>query len=215
MKILILLSILTFSTSCAQLLSHRSYMSQMNSHDQSLFTPSEDFQVIAGDTGNVGRSKEDIAKRTPATSKQQKRNLYSSSIANELSEKERSIQGDERAFYLRYKSRIGSTSDKIYYLDLTPRERRQYLSEIGIIKRKSRFSRGRNIASVAFGDMSLEQPIQMGMSKGDVAGTWGSPAQVDFAGNPNNQNERWSFWRNGKTNFVYFESGRVSGWELQ
>ena len=84
-----------------------------------------------------------------------------------------------------------------------------------MIEHQVAHSRGRSIASVAFGDMSLEKPLTVGMTKNEVCVTWGQPAIVEFAGNPSFQNERWSFSRNGRTNYIYFESGRVSGWDLE
>ncbi len=215
MKTIILLTVLFTMTSCAQLLSHRSYMSQMNRQDQGLFTPNQDFPVIAGDSGKVGRSQNEIKKRTPMTEKEQKRYTYNRSIDQELFQKEQGLDAQEKSLYERFKGRLGSKSDRIFFLDLNPRERREYLVEMGLIRQKAKYSRGRSIASMAFGDMSLETPIQLGMTKGDVEMSWGSPARVEYAGNPSNQNERWSFWRNGKANYIYFESGRVSGWELQ
>ena len=53
------------------------------------------------------------------------------------------------------------------------------------------------------------------MSKTEVQRIWGSPSRVDVAGNPKMENERWSFYHNGRVKTVFFESGRVEGWEIQ
>ena len=52
-----------------------------------------------------------------------------------------------------------------------------------------------------------------GMSKSDVMNNWGEPRRVEIAGNPSFENERWLYSVNGATKYIYFESGRVQGWE--
>jgi outer membrane protein assembly factor BamE (lipoprotein component of BamABCDE complex) len=54
----------------------------------------------------------------------------------------------------------------------------------------------------------------VGMKKDDVVRNWGRPARIEVAGDPSYQNERWAFYFNGKTKNVYFENGKVQGWEL-
>ena len=41
---------------------------------------------------------------------------------------------------------------------------------------------------------------------------WGRPDRMDVAGDPKFQNERWAYQRDGVTNYIYFENGRVEGW---
>lgn len=60
-----------------------------------------------------------------------------------------------------------------------------------------------------------ERALHLGMTKGDVVSSWGQPQGVDFAGDPRMQNERWSFYSQGRVHYVYFEGGRVQGWNLQ
>jgi hypothetical protein len=43
--------------------------------------------------------------------------------------------------------------------------------------------------------------------------TFGRPTRVEVAGNPSYENERWLYSVNGATKYIYFESGRVEGWE--
>ena len=54
----------------------------------------------------------------------------------------------------------------------------------------------------------------LGMNKSEVTQVWGKPARVEVAGNPINQNERWSFKEDGNVRQVYFEGGKVQGWAL-
>ena len=61
----------------------------------------------------------------------------------------------------------------------------------------------------------LERGIQIGMSKTQVEQLWGRPVNIEVAGDPRYENERWSFYHQGKMNYVYFESGEVQGWSLE
>ncbi len=214
MKKIALFLLCTQMVACAELMQGTSYWDVMNSPEP-FFVPERDFAVAAGDSGAVALTPEEVQKRTPETAKQQERYAYEQSLQRELYHLEQRLDEGERRFYYKHRQHLSSVSDKIYFLSLDPNARREYLMDLGVIQHQVAHSRGRSIASVAFGDMSLEKPISMGMSKGEVASTWGQPAMVEYAGNPNFQNERWSFSRNGRTNYIYFEGGRVIGWDLE
>ena len=47
-----------------------------------------------------------------------------------------------------------------------------------------------------------------------VVKSWGNPSKVDVAGDPKNQNERWTFYEKNKVKRVYFEKGLVNGWDI-
>jgi hypothetical protein len=67
------------------------------------------------------------------------------------------------------------------------------------------------------------QDISVGMPMEYVKRAWGDPVAVEVSGNPVYKNERWKFTRNvpGSDGFhqqkrsVYFEGGRVVGWETE
>ncbi|HPI40656.1 MAG TPA: hypothetical protein PLJ21_07615 [Pseudobdellovibrionaceae bacterium] len=67
------------------------------------------------------------------------------------------------------------------------------------------------------------QDITVGMTQELVKKSWGDPQGVEVSGNPIYKNERWRFSRNVSTpegfkkedRWVYFESGRVIGWETK
>jgi hypothetical protein len=56
-----------------------------------------------------------------------------------------------------------------------------------------------------------------------VRRSWGEPVNVEISGNPIYKNERWKYQRQvstaqgfrKETRFVYFEGGRVVGWETE
>jgi len=69
--------------------------------------------------------------------------------------------------------------------------------------------------------MLQQQPSQVkyGMSKGSVRSAWGDPYRVQIAGEERRGNERWIYadggasWDMAPARVVYFEGGRVIGWE--
>lgn len=67
------------------------------------------------------------------------------------------------------------------------------------------------------------QDIAMGMPQEYVKRSWGDPLSVELSGNPLYKNERWKYQRlssspsgyRKETRYVYFEGGRVVGWETE
>jgi hypothetical protein len=65
------------------------------------------------------------------------------------------------------------------------------------------------------------QDIAVGMPQEYVKKSWGDPLAVEVSGNPIYRNERWKYQRytstpegfRKETRLVYFEGGRVVGWE--
>lgn len=65
------------------------------------------------------------------------------------------------------------------------------------------------------------QDIAVGMPQDYVKKSWGDPLSVETSGNPIYKNERWKYQRfsstpegyRKETRYVYFEGGRVVGWE--
>ncbi len=63
--------------------------------------------------------------------------------------------------------------------------------------------------------------LTLGMRQDDVTSVWGSPQTVETAGDPRAENQRWLYfsglseqWSMGSRKVVYFEGGRVVGWEV-
>lgn len=67
------------------------------------------------------------------------------------------------------------------------------------------------------------QDITIGMQQDLVRRSWGEPQTVEVSGNPIYKNERWKYIRyitspegfKKETRLVYFEGGRVVGWESE
>lgn len=80
-----------------------------------------------------------------------------------------------------------------------------------------------------FEEMRLSQAmtqreITVGMKKSQVLSLWGHPTHVETAGHPDEENERWiyeqSIFRSlsstqsqPRARVIYFENGRIAGWE--
>lgn len=70
-------------------------------------------------------------------------------------------------------------------------------------------------------DSGSEDHLRLGMPKNRVKRTLGLPSQVEVAGNPKYGNERWIYERSVPTlqgyykerRVMYFEGGRLVGWE--
>lgn len=70
-------------------------------------------------------------------------------------------------------------------------------------------------------DQTIQQgDVAPGMSMSQVRKAWGSPQEVQLAGDPRYGNAKWVYfeglssrWSLGRTRAVYFENGRVVGWE--
>lgn len=67
------------------------------------------------------------------------------------------------------------------------------------------------------------QDIAIGMPNELVKKSWGDPVQVETSGNPLYRNEKWKYIRNVSSSegfkqerrVVYFENGKVVGWETE
>ena len=62
--------------------------------------------------------------------------------------------------------------------------------------------------------------LTLGMEQSDVLSIWGQPRDVEIAGDPQAGNQRWIYfsglseqWKISARRVVYFEAGRVAGWE--
>lgn len=72
-------------------------------------------------------------------------------------------------------------------------------------------------------DLIETQDIAVGMPQDYVKRSWGEPMSVEVSGNPLYRNERWKYQRfsstpegyRKETRYVYFEGGRVVGWETE
>jgi hypothetical protein len=198
-----------FLTACSTLGTNRTYLSEMESDDSHYFEAGVDFPVLAGDSGRTWRSKSEWNNRIPASEKTNQYRKVKSSLRTELRELEASLADNSLALYEQHKLKFHSDSERIFFLRLPANERAQYLQSKGITG---------NIEDKFLTPMERmrvihQSEITLGMTKRDVEVSWGRPLRVEVAGNPSYENERWIYSYNGATKYVYFESGKVEGWE--
>lgn len=207
-KHLTILTLLLTSASCSQFLTHRDYLSEMEHDDSSFFQPREDFQVVAGDEGKVWESDSERRQRTPASEWDRQEDLSRRSLRQELRQLEGKLSDNSLEFYEKYKHRLNTTSERIYFLKLSHSEKRDYLASRGILVEQKTARNPREHKHSSRQNQSIT-----GMTKSDVMSYWGQPNRIEVAGNPSFENERWLYTVNGATKYIYFESGRVQGWE--
>ncbi len=200
--IFVILSLIIF-TSCA-FVPQRSYLAEMEHDDSTFFEARRDFNVIPGDEGISWRTDDVWKARTPADESQLKSEREQRVMENQLRKLEVAQSEGAQKHYEQIKSHLPTTSERIYFLSLRGRvEREEYLSARGI-NADAAPQVNRSIASQGI--------LNLGMSKNDVQSSWGEPVRVEFAGNPQLENEKWVYQANGAAKYIYFESGRVGGW---
>lgn len=121
----------------------------------------------------------------------------------------------EREQYFRVKPLLRSDSDRIEFLRVGSYEgRERWLRAQGVSVNSPKFARDVQ-------DLISRNDVALGMTKQAVRESWGEPEVVEVAGNPVYGNERWKYVEQiaspegyqSENRMVYFESGRVVGWE--
>lgn len=202
-------TILLTLSACAELPMGRTYLSEMEHEDSSFYRPDEDFPVVGGDAEVTGMSMDEYRRnRLPRTTEEKSYDRETQVLRAELQALESAQPEEELSFYQKYKKKLATNSEKIYYLKLPRGERRQYLQDRGFIENPSR-----SPASLSHSISTRQSGVGIGMTKNDVMASMGRPSRVEVAGNPSYENERWLYQVNGASKYIYFESGVVQGWE--
>lgn len=233
-KTIILVLVLT-QVGCQALFERRKFADEMDRDTDGIFVPGRDFYVVEGDSGRAHRSYDEIMDRTPQTEAERRRYKAKVSLRQELSAKEATLSDGEYARYQEYWDELNTTSKKIYYLDLkNDSDRKRYIQALTgqrkqayknrtqrylpNSRRPSSIRRSRNqVSTISLMELSgvKESAIGPGMSMDTVVGKWGGPERIDVAGRTGEGNERWTYYRHGRVRQIYFENGRVSGWDFQ
>ncbi len=133
-----------------------------------------------------------------------------------LKKLEARMQSDrERRQYFSLKSLMNSDNERVQFLRLpTIDARERYASDHGIRNSDQNFS-------PQTATLIEKNDIALGMSHRAVQESWGDPDLIEVSGNPTYGNQRWKYTRyvsgtdgyNKQLRFIYFEAGRVVGWE--
>lgn len=149
---------------------------------------------------------------------------------DEMSSDERGLVADRTALRNMEKQLEGKRETEQYYKNKpymrSDRERMAFLSISGFEQRQAWLERkginGAQTPPTAPIQALIEvNDITIGMTKQAVRDSWGEPELVEVAGNPVYGNERWAYSEQVPSSegyqtehrLVYFESGRVVGWE--
>ncbi|MCC2679069.1 MAG: hypothetical protein K0R29_1645 [Pseudobdellovibrio sp.] len=140
-------------------------------------------------------------------------------IANRkrLRELERALDSSkERLQYSKVLPWLKNDDEKIELLNIPSVEGRQVW-----INKNRIWSRAQDLKE--FDEVVESQDIALGMPAEYVKKSWGEPVNVEISGNPIYRNERWQYNKQVATpqgykqekRYVYFEGGRVVGWETE
>ncbi|MCB0419493.1 MAG: hypothetical protein KDD61_00755 [Bdellovibrionales bacterium] len=135
-----------------------------------------------------------------------------------LTRLEQSIRSEkEKGQYYSFKPFLPSTQDKINFLQIPTYEGRQrWATSQGFIEKSTNHN---PLVSKAIEN----KDVVLGMNKKAVVESWGEPDLVEVSGNPMYENERWLYKRLVSSNegfenenrVIYFEFGRVAGWDRE
>lgn len=110
-----------------------------------------------------------------------------------------------------------SDDERVHFLALPGFEARQkWLTE-------QNFSSRSSSAQTDMKELVEAQDIAIGMAQALVKKSWGEPESIDISGNPQFKNERWHYSKFVSTpdgykpekKIVFFEAGKVVGWEVE
>ena len=122
----------------------------------------------------------------------------------------------ERLNYSKVLPLFANDQEKIDYLSIPSVEGR-----LAWVNRNKLWNRDKT--NPDFITLTEVNDITLGMTQELVKKSWGEPNQVEHSGNPIYKNERWKYVKelptaNGykrEKRYVYFEGGRVVGWETE
>ena len=190
---------------------------------------------LAPNTDTVIVNREGALKRETSIIPEQDIKKYAFELGfnpdNELSDEERS------QILARYKVRamertLDTEKERLHYSKVLPyllndQEKADYLANPTIEGRQAWVIRNkiwsRAKTDKDFLEVVESQDLTLGMNQQLVKKSWGEPESIEYSGNPLYKNEKWRYIRdvpspNGykrERRFVFFEGGRVVGWETE
>lgn len=122
----------------------------------------------------------------------------------------------ERLQYSKVLPWLESDEEKLNLLSIPSYEGRQ-----AWVNKNKIWSRVKSLKD--FDEVTESQDIALGMPADYVRKSWGEPEHIDVSGHPIYKNERWKYLKQVSTpqgyrqekRFVFFEGGRVVGWETE
>jgi len=196
---------------CSGLFGQRRFQAQMEEERFFFIAPNEDFEVVSGDEKSFQRSYKEVLDQTPKEGKEYAYDQEVQENKEELSLLEKMLPDEEVGLYWEHGQFLSTVGQRLFYLRLPRQERQEYI--LAIMQERKR---ERAIPLHRFYQVDVERfPLELGMSKEKVRQKWGGPFKVEYAGIKEKQNEKWIYQRHGFFKIVYFQEGRVIGWEQE
>ena len=129
----------------------------------------------------------------------------------------RLLTKQEKQMYSRLLPWFQDDEEKIAFLSQSSFEARQgWVQQSGILNRQT-------LVNSKYKKLIENQDIAIGMPNDLVKKSWGDPLQIEVSGNPLFKNEKWRYSRSVSSaegfrqekRIVYFENGKVVGWETE
>ncbi len=218
-----------FFVSCAQLPPIKTVP-----HEETVKTPKKDGSPNSP-TQEIGSDKLPSRNLTPVQLTKEELEKYAYEIGldpkKELTEEEKK-QIENRKRVRTLERSLDSQKERLQYSKVLPwfkndDEKLDYLTIPSIegrqawINRNKIWTRAKNLKG--FVDVMESQDIAVGMPADYVRKSWGEPTNIEASGNPIYKNERWKYLKQVSTpqgyrqekRYIYFEGGRVVGWETE
>lgn len=142
------------------------------------------------------------------------------------------IQIDQRKKLRQLERRLDSQKERLQYSKILPwmhsdEEKIEFLSIPSIEGRQAWINKSRIWLRAKelkdYSDVMDSEDIAMGMPADYVKRSWGDPDAIEVSGNSIYKNERWKYLKQVSTpqgyhqekRHIYFEGGRVVGWETE
>ena len=210
-RLSLLIIILSIGLSACSLL-NRSQSSGYTNSDTGPSTAQQFY--IERQTMSFQEAKRDLGlEAAPSLNENQIQAVYARAELNRLEGTIRSSA--EKKQYFSLKPYFHDDLERIYFLRLPDRETRaRWVQSKGISTNETTFD-------PVITNLIDNNDISRGMSRTAVRQSWGDPDFVEVAGDSMYGNERWRYNKlvsnedgyKSETRTIYFESGRVVGWE--
>lgn len=209
-KVLAVLPLLSL-TSCAQMMSR----SAGSGYGTTPITRSSEDRRSGNLDGDTTKTAYELGKDPNSLSGN---DLNEIQLRQKTRELERTLDSKKaREQYSKVLPWLSGDSEKIEFLSIPSIEGRQQW-----MNRKNIWSRAQ-VPKAEMKELIETQDIAVGMPQDYVKRSWGEPMSVEVSGNPIYKNERWKYQRfvssssgyRKETRYVFFEGGRVVGWETE
>jgi hypothetical protein len=216
------LTILFFTLSCAQFIqtAHRPELqNQVSEESQNHTTKNDTSDLLKTEMTLSDKELEKYAYELGFDPKKSLTNEEKKQILDrkKLRNLERKLDSaKERLNYSKILPLLKNDEEKLNYLSIDSIEGKQ-----SWVNRHKIWSREKE--NPDFLQLVEKQDITLGMTQENVRRAWGEPQIIEASGNPIYRNERWKYAKETPTlsgykkerRYVYFEGGRVVGWETE